>query len=124
MKAKYTRLFSGPDGESHFKDVEIEFKELNFAPPAPPISVSPFVPAAQCGFISVPPGWYGDWHPAPRRQYLFQLEGKMEVKTSDGDVRTLEPGDIVLMEDTVGKGHASRVVGSTAAVYAVAQLSD
>lgn len=124
MKAKYTRLFSGPDGESHFKDVEIEFKELNFAPPAPPINVSPFVPAAQCGFISVPPGWYGDWHPAPRRQYLFQLEGKMEVKTSDGDVRTLEPGDIVLMEDTVGKGHASRVVGSTAAVYAVAQLSD
>ena len=124
MRAEYTRLFSGPDGESHFQGVAIEFKEFNFAPPAPPIHVSPFVPAAQCGFISLPPGWYGDWHPAPRRQFLFQLDGKMEVKTSDGDVRILEPGDIVLMEDTGGKGHASRVVGPSAAVYAVAQLSD
>lgn len=35
----------------------------------------------------------------------------MEGTTSDGVVRTFGPGHALVMEDTVGRGHASRVVG-------------
>jgi uncharacterized cupin superfamily protein len=35
------------------------------------------------------------------------LEGMVEITVSDGEVRTFVPGDIVLVSDTTGKGHAS-----------------
>lgn len=75
MRMKYPCLYADADGESHFKDVEIEFQETDFAPPAPPVSVSSFRRATQCGFLSDPAGWYGDSHPTPQRQFFFYLEG-------------------------------------------------
>jgi len=120
---KYTRIYADPAGESHFKDVEVEFQETDFAPPAMPLNVSSFSSATECGFITAPPGWYGDWHPAPQRQFLFYLAGQGEVGVSDGEVRTFGPGDIVLVEDTTGKGHVSRVVGSAEVLNAVVRLS-
>lgn len=120
----YTCLYADANGESHFRDVEIEFRETDFAPPAPPLNVSAFSPAMQCSFLTAPPGWYGDWHPTPRRQFLFYLAGQAEIRVSDGEVRSFGPGDILLLEDTTGKGHASRVVGSTEVLNAVVQLPD
>lgn len=124
MKVGYTCLYADSGGESHFKDVEIEFQETDFAPPAMPLNVSSFSSATECGFVIAPPGWYGDWHPTPKRQFLFYLAGQAEVGVSDGEVRTFGPGDIVLVEDTAGKGHVSRVVGSAEVLNAVVRLSD
>jgi hypothetical protein len=118
----YTCLYADADGESHFRDVEIEFRETDFAPPALPLNASAFGPAMQYGFLTAPPGWYGDWHPTPRRQFLFYLAGQTEIRVSDGEVRSFGPGDILLLEDTTGKGHVSRVVGSEEALSAVVQL--
>ena len=42
MKVSYTCLYADSDGESHFKDVEVEFQETGFAPPAMPLSVRCF----------------------------------------------------------------------------------
>lgn len=123
MKVIYTCLYADSGGESHFKDVEVEFQETDFAPPAMPLNVSSFSSATECGFITVPPGWYGDWHPTPQRQFLFYLAGQAEVGVSDGEVRTFGPGDILLVEDTTGKGHVSRVVGSAEVLSAVVRLS-
>lgn len=120
---KYIRIYADPTGESHFEDVELEFQETDFAPPSMPLNVSSFSPASECGFITAPPGWYGSWHRAPQPQFLFYLAGKGEVGVSDGEVRTFEPGDIVLVEDTTGKGHISRVVGSSEVLNAVVRLS-
>jgi len=120
---KYIRIYADPAGESHFKDVEVEFQETEFAPPAMPLNVSSFSLATECGFITAPPGWYGDWHPTPQRQFLFYLAGQAEVGVSDGEVRTFGPGDILLVEDTTGKGHVSRVVGSAEVLNAVVRLS-
>jgi hypothetical protein len=36
------------------------------------------------------------------------LTGEVEFETSDGDIRRLPPGSVVLAEDTTGKGHISR----------------
>jgi len=108
MKVTYTRLYADSDGESHFKDVEVELQESDFAPPAMPLNMSSFRSANECGFAIAPPGWYGDWHPTPQRQFLFYLAGQVEVGVSDGEVRTFGPGDIVLVEDVTDKGHVSQ----------------
>jgi hypothetical protein len=42
------------------------------------------------------------------------LEGEVEIQTSDGEIRTFSPGEIVLVEDTMGKGHKSRSPGGRA----------
>jgi hypothetical protein len=43
---------------------------------------------------------------------------------SDGEVRQIGPGSIVLVEDRTGKGHISRVTGETDVLSAVVQLLD
>jgi len=100
----------------------VRLTPVDFAPPAPPLNASAFSPASQFGFISAPPGWCGDWHPAPRRQILFYLAGEIEAQVSDGEVRRFGPGSATLVEDTTGKGHTSRVVGSASVLAAVVQL--
>ena len=41
---------------------------------------------------------------------------------SDGEVRRFGPGSVTLVEDTTGKGHTSRVVGSDEVLAVVVQL--
>ena len=83
---RYVRLYADAAGESHFEDVEAPLAAADFAPPAPPLQVSPFSPAERYGFVVLPPGWAGDWHPTPRRQVLFYLAGEVEGEVSDGEV--------------------------------------
>jgi len=109
---KYTRIYTDEDGVSHFGVTEVTFTLAEYAPPAPPISVSKGMNVESVVFISSPPGWHGDWHPVPRRQIMFCLAGELEVQVSDGMVRRFGPGSVVLVEDTEGKGHISRVVGT------------
>jgi hypothetical protein len=103
----YVRLFAGPDGESHFEDVDVPMSsaaagaELSEAIPARAVifrgvrgSQDPAVP-----------------HVAPARQLVVHLEGEVEVETSDGEARRFGPGSVVLVEDTTGRGHTTRPVG-------------
>jgi quercetin dioxygenase-like cupin family protein len=108
---KYARLYADSSGASHFSNEEMTFTLIDFAPPAPAISLSEAFNAKSVVVISSPAGWYGDWHPAPQRQFIFVLFGQLEVKVSDGEVRTFGPGSVVLVEDTFGKGHISRIIG-------------
>lgn len=124
MNVKVIRLFTGPDGETHFEDGELELQKGDFAPPAEPIGVTAFQAASAFGFLGGAPGWFGDWHPAPRRQFIIWLSGQTEIAVSDGEVRILKPGDVLLLEDTTGKGHASRTVGHETAFCAVVQLPE
>jgi quercetin dioxygenase-like cupin family protein len=48
------------------------------------------------------------WHTAPRRQFTMTIVGEGEVETSDGKVVQVRPGVVLLLEDTVGKGHMTR----------------
>ena len=107
---QYTRIYADSKGESHFDEVTVKLSSMDFAPPAPPLNVSAPIPAAQMVFISSSPGWFGDWHPAPRTQFWVQIAGQIEVEVSDGEVRRFKPGDFALLEDVTGKGHISRVV--------------
>jgi hypothetical protein len=121
---QYVRVYADAAGESHFGDVEVPLASVDFAPPAPPVNLSVFHPAARYGFLVGPAGWYGDWQPTPQRQIIFYLAGEIEAETSDGEVRHFGPGSVTLVEDTTGKGHRSRNVGLGDAVLAVVQLPD
>lgn len=104
---KYTRLYAGADGESHFENVEIPLKERG--------GFSRFSSSEKTtGIIFRETGgdYYIDWHNAPRRQYIITLEGEVEIEASDGTARRFGPGDIILVEDTIGRGHISRAVNN------------
>jgi len=120
--APYARVYGDSDGATHFSDETLSFQLVDYAPPAPPISVSEVFGAENVSFISSPAGWDGDWHPAPRRQFILVLVGELEVEVSDGEVRRFGPGSLCLVEDTDGKGHVSRVVGSDRVLAAAIPL--
>ena len=119
---KYHRFYSDATGESRLDVVEVKQNLSQAAPPAPPLLVSAFNPASQWGFFSAPVEWFGDWHPAPARQFMILLSGAVDVMASDGSVLQMRPGDIVLLEDTWGKGHKSRNVSDGVCHYFVARL--
>jgi quercetin dioxygenase-like cupin family protein len=58
------------------------------------------------------PSYDYHWHPAPQRQYIIMLEGELEVEAGDGTKRLFSPGDILLVEDTTGRGHRSRTTNN------------
>src|SRR5512135_2620896 len=90
--------------------------------PPQPLTYRRRNPAAAYAFLSVPIGYFGDWHPSPKRQWVFFISGQMEFEVSDGARFLGVPGSRVLLEDTTGRGHRSRVIGSEAAVMAAVQL--
>ena len=122
MKVTYVRLYADADGESHFEDVEAELAPVDFAPPAPPLNLSTYLPSTQASFFGAPAGWNGDWHPAPTRNLFVVISGEWEVKASDGLVRRFPPKSVLLVEDTTGKGHSSRVVSDTESLAMLVQL--
>ena len=50
--------------------------------------------------------WEKSKHPAPRRQYVVTLKGKIRFKVSDCSTFLIEPGIILLAEDVEGEGHS------------------
>jgi quercetin dioxygenase-like cupin family protein len=80
------------------------------------------MPVSWLVFFRTPSGWFGDWHPAPKRQFFCCLSGEIELIASDGEVRVFRSGDVFLLEDITGKGHRSRVLGRADFVAAVVQL--
>jgi len=119
---KYHHFYNDASGESHLDEVEVKQTLAQAAPPAPPLLTSVFSPASMYGFFSAPAGWVGDWHPAPARQFMILLSGKLEAETSDGSALLMEPGDILLLEDTLGRGHRSRNIGNGVCHFFVSRL--
>ena len=102
---KIHRLYADKNGESHFEDVEITFTESTRAG-----RLSPRLPATGIIFREVSPDYDLDWHPAPRRQYIINLDAGVQITASDGEMRLIGAGEILLVEDTWGKGHRSRAL--------------
>lgn len=108
---EYLRIFADKDGCSHFETKSINLEAKDYAPPAPPLNTSTLEPADNSVFLELPVGWYGDWHPTPVRQWLILMTGKCEFEAGDGEFVTCKTGDVVLLDDTTGKGHQTKVIG-------------
>lgn len=115
----YHRIYTDERGNSHFDTVEVEQSLAQAAPPAAPFYVSGDNPASKYRFYTFEPGWIGELHPAPTRQFLALMSGAVEMETTDGTVRKLGAGDLVLLEDTTGRGHVTRNIGKEHAMFLV-----
>jgi hypothetical protein len=99
------RLYTDKNGESHFQDVEVEYAEITRAG-----KLSKRIPATGIIFREVQPDYDLDWHPAPRRQYIINLDAGVQITASDGESRRIGAGEVLLVEDTWGKGHLSKAI--------------
>lgn len=100
---KVTRIYSDTNGDSCFEEVEIPLTESGEIG-----SLSDLIPATGVVFREVLPDYDYDFHNAPHKQYIILLDGEIEIETSLGDKRSFGAGEILLMEDTEGKGHKTR----------------
>ena len=121
---RYIRLFADAAGESHFENVEIEFTDTDYTSSAPPLGLSSVSPAAQFGFMNAPAGWESDWHPSSARNFFVVVSGEWEVTASDGETRRCGPQSLLLVEDTTGKGHKSRVVSEVDSLALMLTLAE
>ena len=110
---EYLRIYSDEKACSRFEVCSIEMTSKDYAPPAPPLNTSSPENADKSVFLELPVGWYGGWHPTPVRQWLILMSGACEFEAGDGEKRRCKAGDVVMLDDTVGKGHQTRVIGDT-----------
>ena len=105
-KMRIHNLYTDENGESHFRDIEVEWEEeRNFS------KYSRKMPATGVIFRETSGDYDLDWHPAPRRQYIVNLDAGAKLTASDGETRIIDAGEIILVEDIDGKGHLSQSVG-------------
>jgi hypothetical protein len=108
----FIRLYTGPDGVSHWVDEKIQLASRGTE------GIEALMATAQIGEVKgamvamLKAGSTEDWHPAPRRQFMFCLRGLVEVTAGDGEKRRLKPGEFALLEDTSGKGHVTHAAGA------------
>jgi hypothetical protein len=100
-------LFADASGESHFGDIDVEWVHEGLGG-----KMSRRMPATGVVFRQTPDDYDLDWHNAPRRQYIVNLDAAVEITTSDGETRIIGAGEVLFVEDTTGKGHLSRAVGA------------
>lgn len=118
------RFYAGTDGLSHVEKIELKNFDVHNAvalmagngiptihrdkpdPPGTALSSLPF-------------------HPAARRQYIFNLQGHAEIEFSGGEKITINPGDIELAEDLApAKGHRNLIIGPDDRISAWFPITD
>ena len=114
----FIHLFTGPDGESHFEELD-----PGFAPGANGERTG-LQENAGVSFGRTQPGNFMDWHVAPRKQYVITLAGAVEIGIGDGTVRRFGAGDVMLANDLSGRGHTTRVVGNEPRITLTIPLAD
>src|SRR5580692_10366930 len=98
-------LYVDDKGETHFRDVQVEWKHEGRGG-----KTSDTFPATGIIFRETPGTYDYEWHPAPRRQYIINLDGGVSIQASDGETRIIGAGEVLLVEDTSGKGHFSKAI--------------
>ncbi len=116
----YVHVYADGAGISHFRDEHFDFTRGRDGNS----SIHALEAKGGATLLRLKVGAVEDWHNAPRAWYLIVLQGKSEVTTSDGQVRQFGPGAVVLLDDTTGKGHQTRVVGNADHIAAVIPIAD
>ena len=98
-----TRVYSDSNGDTRFEDISIP---LNDAGEIGKLSAG--IPVTSIIFREVEPAYDYTFHNAPQKQYLILIDGAIEIETTLGEKRSFQAGDVLLLEDTEGKGHRTR----------------
>jgi hypothetical protein len=92
---KAIRLFNLPNGSCTFEE--------GFLPNATTVEINGFFAKTTI-----------EAHPAPRRQFVVTLQGTLEFTVTNGDTFIIQPGVLLIAEDTTGPGHTWRIIEGNA----------
>jgi hypothetical protein len=108
-------LFTDTDGRARFREEVIELSEGS-----PAARLSSPMPATGLQLRQSPVGFRSEFHCTGTPQWLFVLQGQMEIGLQDGTTRVFGPGQHFYSADTLPEGavfdpqvhgHWSRQVG-------------
>lgn len=108
-------LETGPDGRARWREQSIALTEGK-----PTARLSPLMPSAGYQLRESPVGFRSEFHCTGDPQWVFILQGTMEIGLQDGSSRAFRPGQHFYSADTLPTGatfdahvhgHWSRQVG-------------
>jgi hypothetical protein len=97
------RVYSDEKGESHFETMTLAEK------------LTP-IPLTSLMAVNYTPA-ENSWHNAPGGSFAINLEGILEVETTDHTRHKVGPGDLVYLMDPIGKGHVTRILTPVKALF-------
>jgi hypothetical protein len=109
-------LFTDTDGFARFREEPVALTEGK-----PQARLSPLMPSGGMQLRRSPVGFRSDFHCTDNPQWLFVLEGQMEIFLQDGSSRVFGPGEHFYSADVLPAGatfdpkihgHWSRQVGT------------
>lgn len=110
-----TVLFTDTDGRARFREETVALSEGT-----PAAQLSPLAPSGGYQLRQSPVGFRSEFHCTGAAQWLFVLQGQMEIGLQDGSWRCFGPGQHFYSADTLPEGatfdptlhgHRSRQVG-------------
>jgi uncharacterized protein YjlB len=102
---KITRLYTGADNETHFEEINFElFDNGEIGRLSNKVKVNELILRETEGNYNY------DFHPAPQKQFIVLLDGKIEIENGSGQKRRFSAGDVLLVEDTTGRGHKTKSI--------------
>ena len=119
-------LFTDTDGRARFREEPVPLVEGT-----PAARLSPLMPSAGLQLRQSPVGFRSDFHCTTAPQWLFVLQGRMEIGLQDGSTRVFGPGEHFFSADTLPAGatfdpavhgHRSRQVGDEPLVTAFVRV--
>ena len=93
-------LYTDAKGESHFRDIEVEWVEERRGS-----KLSRKLPATGVIFRETQAEHNVDWHPAPRRQYIVNLDAPHKCRRATARAGSFGAGEICVIENVCGQGH-------------------
>jgi len=108
-------LFTDTDGRARFQDETLPLSEGT-----PAAQLSPLMASGGYQLRESPVGFSSDFHCTSVPQWLFVLQGQMEIGLQDGSTRVFGPGQHFYSADTLPEGvnfdpalhgHRSRQLG-------------
>ena len=90
--AKFVHVYTGDDGNSVVEERDFEMQSFVDTEGAHGLSTE-LIKTPGITFRVYEPGYFLDFHTAPRRQYSITLTGEIEVGTPDGDYQALRSGN-------------------------------
>ncbi|MGH8707882.1 MAG: hypothetical protein ACREVD_07475 [Burkholderiales bacterium] len=95
-------LFTDRDGRARFREEEVLLTEGT-----PQSRLSAVYPSPGYQLRRSPVGFRSDWHCTPAPQWVFVLDGEMQIGLRDGSTRVFKPGEHFYSSDTLPAGVAA-----------------
>jgi hypothetical protein len=92
-------LYTDRDGRARFRD-----EHLPLAEGTPQALLSALQAASGYQLRQSPVGFRSQWHCTPKPQWVFILQGEMEIGLQDGTSRVFRPGEHFFSADTLPEG--------------------